>query len=532
MATAPASSVKLSDQGTIVSPLYQLQTKWLLALTMLIAVLYYFYAGKSPGMYQQDEAGHYTSMLTIWHAPEKILTNWAKPGYKVLYAIPALFGKQFVIFLNCLLAAFTGFFAYKAAEKQGVETPLLAFILLVTQPLWVELAFRNYSEIPSAFLLSLSYYFWVCDKKLVSAMLASYICTIRQEFLPIAGLLGLYLLWTKEWLAAFSMILFPLGQHVWGWLSFNDPLFLYNQIFGQSADLKDIYPRKGFDHYLKTSIVIFGASAVTYLVAYMGIKALGKKQPDWILLTPILLYTLINCLFNWQSHPVGPSTGGNLRYLLFVSPLVAVAGAIAFDDLRKLAKPYQLIPVIAVLGLLVLAYMNHKHNYIELTEESDTKPLMGVVLASIALFLPLKGWTKVATVAGICALFVLLTVRPKKMSEEDTTCKQAAAWYIEQASTFDKKLLIVEHPMLYYYMERSPYNFPIEPQTMTKAHIDSAPAGTLLLWDSHYSFRAKRNANQYNYDFLLNQPDRFRLVQEFVAADQTFGVFAIEKLRK
>jgi hypothetical protein len=86
--------------------------------------------------------------------------------------------------------------------------------------------------------------------------------------------------------------------------------------------------------------------------------------------------------------------------------------------------------------------------------------------------------------------------------------------------------------MLYYYMERSPYNFPIEPQTMTKAHIDSAPAGTLLLWDSHYSFRAKRSDNQYNYDYLLNQPDRFKLVQEFVTADQTFGVFAIEKIKK
>lgn len=502
----------------------------MLGISLVVALGYYFYSTKSTGMYQQDEAGHFTSMLTIWHAPEKVLNNWAKPGYKVLYAIPALGGKSVVVFLNCLLAALSGFFAYKAAEKQGASTPMLAFLLLVSQPLWVELAFRNYSEIPSAFLLSLAYYFWVAEKPLLSALLASYICTIRQEFLPIAGLFGIALLFRKQFIPAFSLALFPILQHIWGWLTFNDPLFLYNQIFGMSKELADIYPRKGFDHYLKTSVVIFGASAVTYLVAYIAAKWTNKKQPDWFLLVPIVFYILLNCLFNWQGRSIGPSTGGNLRYLLFVSPLIAVAGALAWDEVRKSKNIIPIIVTLVVLALLVAAFMNYKHNYIELTEEKDTKPAIFTVLSAIVLFLGLRGWNRIATVGALGALIVLVNVRPKPMSEEDKTCQIVANWYKQSAATFDTKPLLVEHPMIYYYVGRSPYDFPIEPKTMTKGHIDSAAVGTLILWDSHYSYRAKRNQNQYNVDTLAAQPARFKLVEQFVAPDQTFGVVAFEKI--
>lgn len=520
------------SQTELVEPHYKIPTLWALGATLLVALGYFWYSTKSEGMYQQDEAGHFTSMLTIWHAPEKILTNWAKPGYKVLYAIPALFGRDFVVFLNCLLAALSGFFAFKAAEKQGASTPAVAFLLLVTQPLWVELAFRNYSEIPSAFLLSLAYYFWVSKKELFTGLIAGYICTIRQEFIPIAGLFGLALLYRKSWVAAFSIALFPIGQHVWGWLTFDDPLFLYNQIFGQSKELADIYPRKGFDHYLKTSIVIFGASAVTYFVTYLGAKAFNKKQPDWFLVTPIIIYVLINCLFNWQSRPVGPSTGGNLRYLLFVSPLVAVAGTLAWDEVLKMKERWKLALVLVPLLLIVYSTMNFQHNYIELIDKKDTKPGLFVILSGVAIAFALRGWLRTGVVAGLCLLVMFTNVRPKAMSEEDITCRDVAKWYLSSADTFDKEPLLVEHPMVYYYIGRSPYNFPIEPKTMTKAHIDSAKAGTLILWDSHYSFRAKRNANQYNYDYMANQPERFKLVQEFIAKDQTFGIIAFQKLKQ
>jgi hypothetical protein len=65
---------------------------------------------------------------------------------------------------------------------------------------------------------------------------------------------------------------------------------------------------------------------------------------------------------------------------------------------------------------------------------------------------------------------------------------------------------------------------------MTKDGIDKAPKGALIIWDSHYSFRAKRSENQYNYDYLANQPDKFKLVNQYMAGDESFGILVFEKL--
>jgi 4-amino-4-deoxy-L-arabinose transferase-like glycosyltransferase len=134
-------------------------TLWL--CTLAVALFYAFYSTRSNGFYQQDEAGHFISMLDFWHQPNIILSNWAKPGYKLIYVVPTLLGKNAVRILNCIFAAMTGFLAYRIAEKLGSNRPMIAFLLLITQPLWVSLSFRNYSEIPSAFLLALAVYLHV-----------------------------------------------------------------------------------------------------------------------------------------------------------------------------------------------------------------------------------------------------------------------------------------------------------------------------------------------------------------------------------
>ena len=134
-------------------------------LTGITAIAYIVFSFFSDGFYQHDEAAHFINMRTFWYNPEIILGNWAKPGYKLIYVVPSLAGPFAVLSLNAIFSALTAFFTYKIAEKLSFKMPLVAFVLMASQPLWIQLSFRNYSEVPTAFLLSVAVWFFYRNEK-------------------------------------------------------------------------------------------------------------------------------------------------------------------------------------------------------------------------------------------------------------------------------------------------------------------------------------------------------------------------------
>lgn len=526
----PQASIAVPPMASLETPnAFKVNNLTLGLLTLGAALFYAFYSTRSDGFYQQDEAGHFISMLDFWHNPNVILSNWAKPGYKLIYVVPALLGKNAVMLLNCIFAALSGLLAYKIADKMGSRRPLLAMILLVTQPLWVALSFRNYSEIPSSFLLALAVYLHLIDKRFWAALVASYICTIRQEFIPILAVYGVYLLYTRHFVIAFSLALFPLLQNVWGGIVFNDYLYLWNQVFGASEGLKDAYPRQGFDHYWVTSIVVFGAGAVVLLVAYVGTQILQRKQPAYLLLVPILLYILINSLFNWQGVHIGPATGGNLRYMLFLSPLVAVLGALAADEYEQMPDRWRIVYFLLPLAIVVGVYLNYKHNYVVLTDEADSKPLLGVMLISIALLVPLSAYWQTISMGLILFFIAAINTSAIKLSDEDTACREAARWYKQNEAAYKGKELYVNHVMFFYFLEKTRGDFQPEPKYVTTdAEMQQMPKGSLVVWDSHYAYRPSRNTG-LNIDYFINKPDQYTPIQQFLTPQQNFGIVLLER---
>ena len=89
----------IDDSNVLFSPI---STKLALILTLVAACLYFAFSFVSEGFYQQDEAVHYVSMKRFWFNPNRILSNWEKPGFKLVYALPSLLGVHFVTFFNCL----------------------------------------------------------------------------------------------------------------------------------------------------------------------------------------------------------------------------------------------------------------------------------------------------------------------------------------------------------------------------------------------------------------------------------------------
>lgn len=526
-----AQPTQATPAPTAFVPVSQVSVKMLLGLTAAVTLFYFLFSFASQGFYQQDEANHFTSMLRFWHDPNSVLGNWAKPGYKVIYALPALLGQGFVTFVNALFAGFTCFFVAQAARLQGRANPVLAFAIMATLPLWMALAFRNYSEIPSAFMLAVALYGHYARRYWLAAILIGYVCTIRQEFYPVAVVYFGWLAMRRQVLPALLLGLAPLLQNLWGYSASGDPLYLLTSITGTSSAIADLYPRQGFDHYFKTSMVIYGPAAVLLMVVYLSIGFQDKKKLEWAPLVAFWGYFLINCLINFQGRAIGPSTGGNLRYLLVVAPALALIAADAvqlFNELPNGRRFRLALPVIG-LALLTLIFLNYKHNFIKLQDERDPKPFLGLVLFTVLLYFTANRKDQVAWLSGGLVILALMNVRPVPLAAEDKACKQLADWF-KNDGTLKGRPMLVEHPMFYYYTGTTEYDYAPKAKPVIKPNIDSAAKGTIIIWDSHYTFRPNRRKEDVNYDYFENQPQQFRRLQQFVSDDQGFGAMVYEKL--
>jgi hypothetical protein len=527
----PAGKPVMNEAFTLTNP-------WLWTATAVLAVVYFGYATASNGFYQQDEAAHFLSMRGFWYAPNSVLSNWAKPGYKLLYALPALGGSGVVTVVNCLVAALAAWLAYKIAEQLGSQLPVLAFAAAALQPLWVNLSFRNYSEIVSATLLAWAVWLQLRHRPAGAALVMSYITFIRQEFYPIAGVYFLYLAWQKKWGPALLLAVFPLVQNAWGGLLNGDWLYLPNQILKTSDEIGGAFPRKGFGHYFLMSITIFGSVVATLALAYLLARALEKlkKVADtaqdraayWVMV-PSVVYFAMYVVFNTQALNLGPSGGGNLRYLLIISPLLAVLAALGVAKYRASAQKGALLGGLAVWALGVAVFMTYQNNLVVFTPERDWLPLVGVLLTLGLLVLPLNARQATYTGGALLAFLALVTVRPIKLSAEDRACRLWAAWYTELEQQSGEHPLYLHHDMFYYFLGRTRYEFKTRPQAITAANAQAAPKGSLFFWDSHYSYRPELRKESLQYEYFTSKSNQYKVVQEIVSDDQTFGVIVFEK---
>ncbi|MEO1023065.1 MAG: hypothetical protein AAFW89_11035 [Bacteroidota bacterium] len=527
------SKKKQSDAHIPDSFPYQLTNLHALLLCGCIGLGYIVYSFFSDGFYQQDEAAHFLNMRTFWFKPEIIMGNWAKPGYKLLFVIPALLGPMALVVVNSLVSALTCFITYKLAQRLKVRIPAIAIALLALQPFWLQLSFRNYSEPISALLLVSAVYAHYVDKRWIAALLLSYIATIRQEIYPIIALYGLFLLYKRNWMPVLLLASFPLVQHIAGWGFFGDPLYLFNQLTSKSASAAKEWPRQGFEHYFRMAPTIFGGVALSFLLVYAVQGVIKKQKWHWFVVIPALVYLAEHIVFNTKFLDLGPSTGGNLRYLIVVSPLFAVLGSIGIDRLIKERtfpeKRYALF-VLVPFALLVFLFLSYAHNNIKLNPgEADYAPLVTVLLTMTLIFFAhsAKHW-----LYGTCVLIVIstmLVVRPLPRSAEDTKVAEFTAWAKQQ--DFEERPILATHTMMWYFWGKIREEFDEGAGWINEDTVAEAEPGSIIIWDSHYSYRPNLREKQLMYTWFLERPDQFKQVsQPWVTPDRRFGIFVFEKL--
>ena len=499
---------------------------WL--FTFISFVLYYIFSFFHTSFYQGEEGAQYMNMKAIWHDSNSVLGNWPKAGWKILYALPALVGKDCVLIVNCLFAAFTGFFTAKVIKLYDGKWPVIGQILLLSQPLWFYLAFKNYSEISTAFLIILSVYFATKEKFLVSALLISFVFLIRQEFIYMLMIYGVYLFIKKKYIAFLALGVFPVLYALWGWAATGDMLYLLHSSAETAKDYKAKYPRQGFEHYFIMSEVIFGAVCVVGLLIYISQITIQRVvKPAYFIIVPIGYFFLIHCVFNDTVFQIGPSTGGNLRYMLSISPLFAVAATLGIEKMAQVKKNNLALILLVPLFLFALAYMGYEHNWVKFHPEEGKNMIFPLLtLGTIVLLFIITGKYRLYTIIFLALLQMALLISPKELKDDENAAqKEIVEWSKEQQ--FETKYPMLSSLALFtYFYDKNPWEFSKGYDGISAETINKAPVGTIIFWDTHYASKY----GKVELNFFNAAPTKFKLLRELVSTNMDIQILVFQKV--
>jgi hypothetical protein len=546
-------------ESKILNPSISSDDKKALWLTLVVFLCYVAYSFFATGFYQHDEIGHYFNMREFWNNPNIILGNSPKTGYKLIYVIPSLLGNKFLVYFNAAFAALACFLTYKVAQRIGSKFAWLAFFMLALQPYWIQLSFRNYADTFSGFVLLAALYFHTEKKYVASSLILSFAGIIRQEFLLLIPIYGVWQALNKRWICFFLLGLFPLLNNIWGFMVTGEPLYLLTSSSKTAAKYADEYPRQGFDHYFKMGLTIWGAVQYFLLVMYVLLffakraklfnqDAYTKEYPQQketansmlFISIPVLLYFSIHCIFNWKDVQVGAATGGNLRYMTAISPMISLLCAVACDKYKYLSKKTILYVGSALYIIIVTVFLCYANNNVRLIDEinpqtgeepkHDYVPLLFTLASAACLFIISKQKQMTTAFAVIALLFALFSVRPFKQSPEDNTMETITNSIIAKGYTDKGMPVYTNHILFKYFYDKKKHNVYDKQVYSDSLSLQTAPVGSIILWESHYGYRPKLNKNTVNADYFQRRPKQYTLLQNRISTDQRFQALVFEKI--
>ncbi|MBN2561416.1 MAG: hypothetical protein JXQ75_10850 [Phycisphaerae bacterium] len=140
------------------------------------------------GIVQFDDLTHYLYAKWAWLWPAYLLDDWGRPGFTALYFLPARLGWTACRLLSAILTAASAWFAFRIAKKMGLRRAWAVVPLCYAQPLFFQLSQTTLTETAMAFYLTLAVYLAQKRRWSLSAAILSVGFTTRHEaiiFLPV-----------------------------------------------------------------------------------------------------------------------------------------------------------------------------------------------------------------------------------------------------------------------------------------------------------------------------------------------------------
>lgn len=502
---------------------------WL--LIPVLTLIYYIIRFYSEGFYQDDEIAQYLNMIQFWKDPSVILGNNPKPGYKIFMVVPALISYDAVLLTNSLIAAFTVFFTYKLLRIYEIKYAFAGALLLATQPLFVDLSFRSYSEIFTALCIVVFLILYRKEKYLPAAILVGYIYTIRQEIAVFAIILSIILLKKRKYVETVAIGFFPLIYDILGYLKTGDIFYILTEM-KSVASLA--YNTQGPLHYFKVYIFIVGpVTMVLFLFGFFGFLCDFKNYRQYLKRYD-LFYIIFITVFLVQIYTMwnnGPNPG-NWRYLLHVSPIATAFATLGINLLRESKARTIFYEISGLLLVIVLMFLSKQTDGFKLLEKSDYTKSIFIVLAMISVMILTNakvrnGLVKLSFVFIVLSiLYLLIDFTPKKLSAENLTVKSAAEFL--NSHSLSGINIYTNHSVLMFFAKEY-REHPEKFKPLNSKNVAEAPQGSIFFWENHYGYRPEWK-NDVKIEDLKANPN-LKLINQFTSTDKSFVIFVYEKIK-
>jgi hypothetical protein len=330
-----------------------------------------------------------------------------------------------------------------------------------------------------------------------------------------------------------------------GALVHGDLLWLPHQVFTGGENL---YGQTDFWHYPRGLIYVIGPVVFLFVLVDL-VERTRRRRLDLLAVGPIAVL-LLYLVFSWKLS-VGHAAGF-LRHLVAAAPIYALSAArglvTAIDDRRawrgamltlsagtlliglflsrtlvmhhRAVGPIEVARLTVALVLLVVVGVAGRGSPSRRVSEPTQEPHRGGKPAT-------RGRRRAAIAAAalvvIALFYALLAEPPLEPNAEQEAVLELWEWF--EGSQWSAAPLIVTHPWFLRELAaggRLPRGG-LPPVKRTP--IEEAGAGTIIIWDSHYSQRPPEGMQLADFKF----DPRFEMLRESISGNRRFTAYALLK---
>jgi hypothetical protein len=481
------------------------------------------------GIIHFDDLTHYLFARWAWTWPKYLLHDWGRPGFTMLYFLPAGLGWGACRILSAVLTAAAAWLAFRVAQSWRIPSAWAVVPLCYAQPLFFQLSQTTLTETPLAFYLMCSIYAANKDRWALSAAVLSLAFITRHEaivFLPIylfhafrAGAIQnpkskinncLALLWAPL-LINFLAVLFGVTPSI-------------KLLFAPHATSQ--YGHGGWLTYFARSMEAFGPGIMA--MALVGLGPLWKCEAmpssrDYavatrtkiqnsvgFLVSSMIIYFLAQTLLRALGLY---ASGGYARFLVPISPLVAISALAgwhalgqaqglkpgALEDPPRPQAP-SLRPQALLAASMLLLWISMERQIVLYNQARDELAEMpqvhyaklairvaAAVMVALCFFAIRDPHSRIRNILTRSAMVSLILLAiyalagPLKPPPEAAAIRNIHAW-VQQHGLAARPVISANVWIDYVFGKMLPPDRPA-----TRQEADSAPPGTLFIWDRKFA---------------------------------------------
>jgi hypothetical protein len=322
---------------------------------------------------------------------------------------------------------------------------------------------------------------------------------------------------------AFGPVILNVAQYI----QTGDPLSLLHETESESTrQFTGIH--QDLLHFPRILIIVLSAPVLAFFViGFFGkLRDQESRKTWWLLYLSFLIYFVVQVILAWHPSLIGK---GDIKQIF---PLVPIAGIFALEGFNRILNRDEQgwnVGWWITLSVLTLAFLSREHNYWMFLEKPEYSKFFILLIGLALLFAFYSLQMNIKIFSTLVAILIigstLYAYEPMKLIPEQEAIRETVHWIKE--NKFESRTTLTNH-VAYYFFGDFDYGNRSRFPRLTLASLDTAKAGSLIIWETHYGYRPTMKLD-VPFDSLRNNPYRYQFLKEFVSSDQRFAAFVFEK---